>query len=158
MYEAVHRRIGEADLFIGAAAVADYQAADVSRGKIKKSTEELSIRLTRNPDILASVANLADRPFTVGFAAETGNLREYALGKLEQKNLDMIVANLVGDGRGFESDRNAVEVYWKGGEQSLPDNDKMSLARDLAELIGNRFETTLQDETKPELPTIAVRD
>ena len=158
MYEAVHKRIGEADVFIGAAAVADYQAADVSDAKIKKSEEDLSIKLVRNPDILASVAALAERPFTVGFAAETGNLREYAIGKLEKKNLDMIVANLVGAGRGFETDRNAVEVFWDRGEQSFPENDKMTLARELADLIGARFAATQQEDSKPELPTIAVRD
>ena len=158
MYAAVHQRISEADVFVAAAAVADYQAADVSAGKIKKTAEDLSIRLTRNPDILASVASLAEPPFTVGFAAETSNLRGYALGKLEKKNLDMIVANLVGKGRGFETDRNAVEVYWKGGEQSFPDNDKITLARDLAELIGRQYDARAQEETEPELPTIAVRD
>ena len=73
-------------------------------------------------------------------------------------DIDSLVANLVGSGRGFETDRNAVEVIWGGGEQTFPDNDKMSLARELADLIGARFAASQQEDTKPELPTIAVRD
>ena len=75
---------------------------------------------------------MSDRPFTVGFAAETENLREYALGKLEKKNLNMIVANLVGPSLGFESDDNAVDVYWQDGEMSFPMTEKGKLARALS--------------------------
>lgn len=158
MHAAVHERVGAVDIFIGAAAVADYRAVDIKPGKMKKTSETLTVELTPNPDILASVATIDDGPFTVGFAAETENLREYALGKLESKKLDMIVANLVGEGRGFESDRNAVEVYWRGGERAFEEDEKTSLAADLVELIANKYRSATHDETKPELPVIAIRD
>ncbi|MDH4072388.1 MAG: bifunctional phosphopantothenoylcysteine decarboxylase/phosphopantothenate--cysteine ligase CoaBC [Gammaproteobacteria bacterium] len=158
MYEAVLGRIDGADIFIGAAAVADYRAADVRPDKIKKSADEIAISLVRNPDILASVAALGNRPFTVGFAAETARLREYALLKLEKKNLDMIVANLVGRDRGFETDRNAVDVYWKGGERSFPESEKRKLADGIIALVGERYAASRHEDTRPELPALASRD
>jgi len=138
MHAAVHAHLDGVDIFIGAAAVSDYRAADTSREKIKKSGGDLSIALAQNADILASVAALPDGPFTVGFAAETTHLREYALAKLEKKRADMIVANLVGKDLGFETDDNAVDVYWEDGEQSFPKKDKAMLARDLTTLIAAR--------------------
>ena len=96
MFAGTHKRIDGIDIFIAAAAVADYSAARTAKKKIKKSEQEISIAFTRTPDILASVAKLETGPFTVGFAAETEKLREYARSKLENKNLDMIIANLVG--------------------------------------------------------------
>ena len=158
MYDAVHEDVASVDIFIGAAAVADYQAAEVRSGKIKKRADnaEMLLRLVRNPDIVASVAALERRPFTVGFAAETERLREYALGKLTAKNLDMIVANLVGAGRGFEADDNTVEVFWKGGERAFPTMDKRSLADELVSLITERF---LQSrESAHGVPVLAIRD
>ncbi len=158
LFAAVHDNLEGVQIFIGAAAVADYHAASASAGKIKKTAGEMSLDLVKTPDILASVARLSDRPFTVGFAAETENLREYALGKLEKKNLNMIVANLVGPGLGFETDRNAVDVYWRDGEMSFPLTDKEELASALVELIASNYEQTLHAETQTELPVIAVRD
>jgi len=158
MQAAVQSHVNEADIFIGAAAVSDYRVADVREEKIKKSEENISLTLEKNPDILSSVAALRKGPFTVGFAAETQRLREYALGKLEAKRVDMIVANLVGADRGFEADDNAVDVYWKGGEQSFSKRDKIILARELAALIAKRYAESRHDETKPELPTLAARD
>jgi len=158
MFEAVHTRVGDADIFIAAAAVADYRAADVRSEKIKKSADELAIGLVQNPDILASVAALEARPFTVGFAAETDRLREYAIAKLEQKRLDMIVANLVGRDRGFETERNAVDVYWQGGERSFAETAKRRLADDIIALVAERYAATRHEATRPELPALASRD
>ena len=140
MYEATHKYIGGADIFIGAAAVSDYRPADMQQQKIKKNDDTMSIELVRSEDILASVAALDDRPFTVGFAAETEKLKEHALGKLERKRLDMIVANQVGGGKGFDADQNAASVFWKDGEQQFEITDKTELALDLLKLIAERFE------------------
>jgi len=158
MYVATQDRIAEVDIFIAAAAVADYYPADVQPDKIKKSAEEMSIDLIRSPDILASVAKINGGPFTVGFAAETENLREYALGKLKAKNLDMIVANKVGKNLGFDSDDNAVEVLWSGGEQSFPLGAKATLAHGLVKLIAERYNTQLGSATKTDVPAMAIRD
>jgi phosphopantothenoylcysteine decarboxylase/phosphopantothenate--cysteine ligase len=139
MFDAVHERIDNVDIFISAAAVADYRPAEVGANKIKKSSDEMTVGLVKAPDILRSVAGLDDAPFTVGFAAETERLREYATGKMKDKNLDMIVANLVGDGRGFNQDSNAVDVFWRTGDQSFALTSKQDLARDLVELIAERY-------------------
>lgn len=158
LFAAVHENLDGVHVFIGAAAVADYHAAAAKAGKIKKTASKMSLDLVKTPDVLASVAKLSDRPFTVGFAAETENLREYALGKLEKKNLNMIVANLVGPNLGFETDNNAVDVYWRGGEMSFPMTEKDKLADALIELIASHYEQAINAETQTELPAIAVRD
>jgi len=158
MFAATHAHIDGVDIFISAAAVADYYPADLKAQKIKKSAGELSIDLVRSPDILASVAKLESGPFTVGFAAETENLREYAMAKLQKKNLHMIVANKVGSNVGFEVDDNAVEVYWCGGEQTFPLAAKSVLARRLVQLIAERYFDTIGSATRADLPAIAVRD
>jgi phosphopantothenoylcysteine decarboxylase/phosphopantothenate--cysteine ligase len=158
MFAAVHKRIDEVDVFIAAAAVADYHPAEEQTTKIKKSARELSVNLVRNPDILASVARLHDGPFTVGFAAETENLADYARDKMDRKQLNMIVANLVGKDRGFEVDQNAVEVFWRGGQQSFPLAEKRQLAQDLIALIAKRYEENFGADTQTELPAIMVRD
>jgi phosphopantothenoylcysteine decarboxylase/phosphopantothenate--cysteine ligase len=158
MFAATHDRIEDIDIFIAAAAVADYGAAKVTEHKIKKSEEEMSIDLVRTPDILASVAELKDGPFTVGFAAETRDLRKYARSKLEQKNLDMIVANQVGDGRGFDRDENTVEVLWTDGEQPFPTMDKKKLAIQLMALIAERYRKHSGDGKRGKLQAVAVRD
>lgn len=139
MYDTTHACIDDADLFIAAAAVADYRPAELKEQKIKKKDESMSIDLVRCPDILASVAALEAGPFTVGFAAETENLDNYARGKLENKNLDMIIANRVGDNCGFDCDDNTVKVFWRDGEQHFPEARKTELARDLIELITRRY-------------------
>jgi phosphopantothenoylcysteine decarboxylase/phosphopantothenate--cysteine ligase len=154
MFAATHEHIDEVDIFIAAAAVADYSAAAVSDNKIKKAQPEMSIDLARTHDILASVAKLENGPFTVGFAAETEKLRDYARSKLEKKKLDMIIANQVGKNRGFERDDNAVEVFWGGGEQSFPMMAKTELAIVLVDLIASRY---LQ-KSDSEIPAVAVRD
>ncbi len=137
MREAVLDAVSGQDLFVGCAAVADYRPERREDTKIKKSSDILELRMRRNPDILAEVAALPDGPFTVGFAAETGGLLQYARRKLEVKGVDMIAANRVGEGAGFEVDQNALEVIWKGGRQSLPFQDKATLAQRLVELIAS---------------------
>jgi len=158
LHAAVHRHIGEVDVFIGAAAVSDYRPAKIEPNKIKKMRTELRIDLVRSPDILASVADLTDRPFTVGFAAETEKLREHALQKLEQKKLDMIIANQVGRGVGFDRDENAVDVYWKNGNKSFPISAKAVLAVDLIELIAERYAASYGADTQTGLSAVAIRD
>lgn len=140
MHAAVMERVSDCDLFVAAAAVADYRPADPAAGKIKKSESELTVRLVRNPDILAEVAARSARPFTVGFAAETDKVEEYALGKLRDKGLDLIAANLVGGPQGgFERDENALVVLWQNGRLELPMMPKTELATRLAETIAKRY-------------------
>jgi len=142
MGQVVLDKIGQQHILIGSAAVADYVPSSACTGKIKKSDETLTIGLTPGIDIMRAVGNLATRPFTVGFAAETENLERYAEDKRQRKNMDMIAANLVGrDDRGFEVDDNELLVLWDGGQQKLPFNHKNKIARQLLELIGSRFNT-----------------
>lgn len=140
MHAEVLSRASSCDIFISVAAVADYRVAEIKNSKIKKTSDDMTLALTRNPDILADVASHRDKPFCVGFAAETEELKKYARGKLCRKNLDMIVANLVGGKTGFNSDTNAVEVYWaESGEATFSARKKESLAVDLVKLISTRF-------------------
>ena len=128
-----------AQLFVGTAAVADYRVEAPAGEKIKKTGEHLSLSLTRNPDILATVRAARPDLFMVGFAAETEKLVEHARGKLERKQLDLVAANWVGNGRAFDRDDNALHLVWKDGEQELPQADKADLARDLARIIADRY-------------------
>ncbi|WP_428773721.1 bifunctional phosphopantothenoylcysteine decarboxylase/phosphopantothenate--cysteine ligase CoaBC [Vibrio sp.] len=142
MYQAVMANAGQHQVFIACAAVADYRPADIAEQKIKKTddTDAMTVTMVKNPDIVASVAAMANqRPFTVGFAAETQDVAHYAKGKLAKKNLDMICANDVSvAGQGFNSDQNAVTVYWKDGEQSLTLASKHELALQIMTLIAKR--------------------
>lgn len=136
MLDAVMDNVDKKDIFIGCAAVADYRVSDIADCKIKKSAEEMQLALVRNPDILATVASLATRPFVVGFAAETHDVEAYARDKLKRKNLNMIAANDVSvAGLGFNADANALRVFWPQGSQDLPATDKLTLARQLLSLI-----------------------
>ena len=141
MYDATHANIAGVDIFIGVAAVSDYRPAEASTQKIKKHDEKMQIDMVRSKDILASVAALEHAPFTVGFAAETENLHDYALGKLKDKRLDMIVANQVGRDSGFDSDENTVCVYTADGHQAFDTAAKPELARDLIGAIAERYES-----------------
>ena len=142
MHEAVMERARQADIFIATAAVADYRAAHFAEQKIKKTRDALTLELVRNPDILADVAALrSHRPFTVGFAAETHDVLQYAEDKRRRKNLDMIAANQVGvEGSGFESEQNELHVLWEGGERVLPLADKTLLGQQLIALIAERYQ------------------
>ena len=140
MCQAALKSAVENQIFIGCAAVADYRLAEVSTQKIKKSGEELSLKLIRNPDIIAAVAQLSEnRPFTVGFAAETQNLADYAQDKLQRKNLDMICANDVSGGQAFNTDENMLQLFWKTGGKTLSLKSKTDLARELATEIVARY-------------------
>jgi len=141
MYEEVMGRVSKQDIFIAAAAVADYRPQAESVQKIKKQMEEISLSLVRTADILATVAALPAPPFTVGFAAETEALAEHARAKLRRKSLDMIVANQVGQvGSGFDSDDNELQVFWGNGEAAFPLAAKITLARKLMGLIAERYD------------------
>ncbi|TAN53957.1 MAG: bifunctional phosphopantothenoylcysteine decarboxylase/phosphopantothenate--cysteine ligase CoaBC [Methylococcaceae bacterium] len=139
MMQAVMARAAAHAIYIGAAAVADYAPQQAGPGKIKKTAATLSLELHKTQDILAAVAALPDKPFTVGFAAETHDLENYARAKLSAKNLDMVAANWVGQNLGFDRDENALEVYWPGGHRQLPTAPKPALAADLLRLIAERF-------------------
>jgi phosphopantothenoylcysteine decarboxylase/phosphopantothenate--cysteine ligase len=140
MHTAVFEKIENCDIFIGAAAVADYRPVVCGGEKIKKNAEQITLTLQKNPDILADVAASKNPPFTVGFAAETNELEHYARDKLTRKKLNMIAANWVGrDEGGFERDENALDVFWQEGQKTLPMTDKSKLARQLIVLISERF-------------------
>ena len=157
MFAATHEHIQGVDIFVAAAAVSDYRPETEAQNKIKKVKPTMQLNLVKSPDTLASVAKMADGPFTIGFAAETEQLRKYALGKLDSKNLDMIIANKVGVDRGFDSDVNTVEVYWRGGEQIFPTAAKSELAEDLIRLIADRYDVAETDKSDDKWPR-AVRD
>lgn len=128
------------DIFVGCAAVADYRPGDVAAQKIKKQGERITLTLVRNPDIVSEIAAAPEAPFTVGFAAETQNLREHALEKLRRKRLQMIIANSVGTpGTGFNSDQNAALLLWSGGERDIPLCSKDTLAREIIGEIAARY-------------------
>lgn len=139
MHDAVHAHLTDTDIFIAVAAVADYRPAQAAPEKIKKTGEHLTLELVRTPDILASVAALKHRPFTVGFAAETENLEQQARRKLEAKKLDLVAANLVGPGLGFAADENALLLVEAGGAIELPLMPKAKLARALISHIAARY-------------------
>ncbi len=158
MYDATHDVIDKADIFIAAAAVADYRPKSAPAQKIKKDHESTSIELVRCPDILASIAALDAAPFTVGFAAETENVERYAREKLENKRLDMIAANQVGDDKGFDRDDNTLTVLWKDGSRRFATASKTELARDLVELVAQRFYAARGADTEPRLTVINISD
>ena len=122
MEAAVQAGAQQQHIFIGCAAVADYRAAVIAEDKIKKQGDELTIKMVKNPDIVAGVAALkSHRPYVVGFAAETNNVEEYARQKRARKNLDLICANDVSQpNQGFNSDSNALHLFWQDGEKRLP--------------------------------------
>jgi phosphopantothenoylcysteine decarboxylase / phosphopantothenate---cysteine ligase len=136
MLDAVQRELPGCAVLVATAAVADYRPVNVAGSKIKKRTENLTLEMTRTADILAAVAALPDRPFVVGFAAETDAVEQHAREKLERKNLDMIAANEVGTGKAFDCEDNALLVLWRGGGRAeLARAPKPELARALVALI-----------------------
>jgi phosphopantothenoylcysteine decarboxylase/phosphopantothenate--cysteine ligase len=140
MHAACMARAAETDLFIGVAAVADFRPADVMNHKIKKGdAQDVSLTLVRNPDILADIAALPDAPFTVGFAAETENLAEYAQAKLREKGVQMIAANHVSANEGFEAEDNALTLFTAQGHEELPRAPKTELARQLIQRIALHY-------------------
>ncbi|PXY90692.1 bifunctional phosphopantothenoylcysteine decarboxylase/phosphopantothenate--cysteine ligase CoaBC [Gilliamella apis] len=151
MYDEALVLAKKSTIFISCAAVADYRAETIAKNKIKKTDDsnELVIKLVKNPDIVASIAGLKEyRPFVVGFAAETNDVKAYALKKLTTKNLDLICANDVSDQNiGFNSDQNALTLYWQNGEQTLPLSSKQKLAKQLLQAVITRYKAS-HDEKK----------
>lgn len=140
MHDAVMAEVAGADIFIGTAAVADYRPTTPYDIKIKKVSDNLELRMERTVDILAAVAQRPDRPFTVGFAAETNDVEKHALVKLERKHLDLIAANEVGDAKCFEQDDNALTLLWPGGGRlELGAAPKTELARKLLDVVSARY-------------------
>ncbi|EOW6803301.1 bifunctional phosphopantothenoylcysteine decarboxylase/phosphopantothenate--cysteine ligase CoaBC [Cronobacter muytjensii] len=142
MEAAVQQRAAQQHIFIGCAAVADYRAETISSEKIKKQGDELTLKMVKNPDIVAGVAALVEnRPYVVGFAAETNNVEEYARQKRLRKNLDLICANDVSQaGQGFNSDTNALHLFWQEGDKVLPLERKALLGQRLLDEIVTRYD------------------
>jgi len=143
MFAAVKNHLEHTDIFIAAAAVADYRPDNSANNKIKKTNSSMQIEMQQNPDILANVAS-DPNIFCVGFAAETENLVDNAKSKLNNKNLDMIIANQVGKDRqgnyqGFHSDLNKLIVITPNSQQELAENDKNHLSKELIQLIAEAY-------------------
>lgn len=143
MYQTVNEQLESGcDIFIAAAAVADYRAAKQETNKIKKQGDNMAIDLVKNPDIVAAVASSPSPPFTVGFAAETNNVLAYAQTKLDRKKLDMIIANDVSlPGIGFNSDENEVMVISSSGVETIQQQAKTTLATEIVALIMREYNT-----------------
>ncbi|WP_026376523.1 bifunctional phosphopantothenoylcysteine decarboxylase/phosphopantothenate--cysteine ligase CoaBC [Aestuariibacter salexigens] len=131
----------DTDIFIGCAAVADYRPQQVADQKIKKTEDKLTLTFIKNPDILNEVSSHEQRPFCVGFAAETQDVARYARDKMARKRLDMIAANDVSQAEiGFNADNNSLHVFWPEGEHVIPTADKQSVAHALLLLINERYQ------------------
>ncbi|WP_100657579.1 bifunctional phosphopantothenoylcysteine decarboxylase/phosphopantothenate--cysteine ligase CoaBC [Alteromonas flava] len=146
MHAAVMQAVKQCDVFIATAAVADYRCESIADQKIKKNSDELTLTFVKNPDILSDVASLQTPPFTLGFAAETHELEHYAQNKLRNKKLDMIAANDVSNADiGFNSDQNALHVFWSDGDQKLTTAPKHIVAQQLIALLASQYK--LKQET-----------
>jgi phosphopantothenoylcysteine decarboxylase/phosphopantothenate--cysteine ligase len=140
MRDAVIDRVAQVDIFIACAAVSDYRVEQVAAQKIKKSRKKTKLELVPNPDIVSEVTGLKNRPFTLGFAAETEKVEQHAREKLQRKNLDMIAANLVGaEQTGFETETNELIVIWPDGQRLLTLNDKNEIAKQLIDLVAEHY-------------------
>jgi phosphopantothenoylcysteine decarboxylase/phosphopantothenate--cysteine ligase len=147
MRHAVMEKIAAVDIFIATAAVADYRPREAAAGKLKKAAPDMTLLLELNPDILAAVAAIPGGPFTVGFAAETGDVEARAAEKLRAKRLDMIAANEVGSGMGFDAEDNALHVLWEGGSTRLARTRKDRLARQLLAVVATHYHGTHNGES-----------
>lgn len=139
MLAAVLRELPGTDIFISTAAVADYRPAQAAEQKIKKTAPTVELSMERTTDVLATVAARADRPFVVGFAAETEAVEQNARSKLMKKNLDMIAANEVGHDKAFDCEENELIVLGRNGRHQLPRADKVTLARGFMALVAVDF-------------------
>lgn len=142
MHDTVQAKIAGQHIFISCAAVADYRAATIADAKIKKQGDEITIKMVKNPDIVAAVAALTERrPYVVGFAAETNNVEEYARQKRASKKLDLICANDVSHSEsGFNSDNNSLHLFWEEGDKVLPFAPKVRLGHLLLDEIVIRYD------------------
>ena len=145
MLAAVQREVAQANIFISTAAVADYRPARPAEQKIKKTSDRLQLDMERTVDVLATVAARPERPFVVGFAAETESVEQNARGKLLNKNLDMIAANEVGHTKGFDCEDNHLVVLWRNTRQDLGSGPKLILARELVRLIAESYTASLAE-------------
>lgn len=148
MYQHAIQSAEQNQIFIGCAAVADYRVEQIAEQKIKKipGNDEMVLKLVKNRDILATVANLMEnRPFVVGFAAETQNVEQYAKDKLQRKNLDMICANDVSGGQVFNSEQNELQLFWQNGQERLALKHKSDLAKQLVDKIIVRYKWKLEE-------------
>ncbi len=145
MHDAVMSDINQQDIFIACAAVADYRPETIAKQKIKKTnSDEMIVRMVKNPDIVASVAALKNSPFTVGFAAETQDVEHYARDKMQRKNLAMIAANDVSQsGQGFNAEDNALTVFWPQGSAQIALANKQDVAAQLLQLIATQFNANI---------------
>jgi phosphopantothenoylcysteine decarboxylase/phosphopantothenate--cysteine ligase len=148
MFAATLGQIGDVDIYIGAAAISDYRPEPATQ-KIKKLTERLTLDMLKSPDLLATVAARSPGPFTVGFAAETERLEEYARQKLEAKRPDMIVANQVGAKLGFDEDENSVLILWRDGQEAFGRMAKYDLARRIIAVVASRFTVARDSRVTP---------
>jgi len=139
MLNAVLGEVDRADIFISTAAVADYRPANAAEQKIKKTSDRMDLSMERTADVLATVAARPNRPFVVGFAAETESVEQHARGKLLKKNLDMIAANEVGHDKAFDCEDNELIVLWRAGRRDLARASKATLARQLVALIAESY-------------------
>ncbi len=140
MLDVVLHEVAGVDIFISTAAVADYRPTRAAGQKIKKTSDTMDLSMERTVDVLATVAARSDRPFVVGFAAETESVEQHARGKLLRKNLDMIAANEVGEAKAFDCDENQLIVLWRTGRRELGKASKLALARELVALIAQSLE------------------
>jgi phosphopantothenoylcysteine decarboxylase/phosphopantothenate--cysteine ligase len=139
MLEASLLQAPDSDIFIGVAAVADYRPADLATQKIKKSSDTMQLTLVKTPDVISTIAALAQRPFTVGFAAETENINHNGQAKLTRKKLDLLFANDANDTLG--SDNTTATAMWTKGQETLGPGSKRSVALQMLKLIRARFDT-----------------
>ncbi|MGH7169048.1 MAG: bifunctional phosphopantothenoylcysteine decarboxylase/phosphopantothenate--cysteine ligase CoaBC [Gemmataceae bacterium] len=139
MFDAAMAAAQDAHIFVGTAAVADYRPVAAADQKIKKNDSAMTLALERTGDILTAVRGAHPELFMVGFAAETDKLAEHARGKLKNKKLDLVAANLVGNGRAFDRDDNALHLFWADGDRELAPASKTDLARELAQVIAQRY-------------------
>ncbi|HEX5637538.1 MAG TPA: bifunctional phosphopantothenoylcysteine decarboxylase/phosphopantothenate--cysteine ligase CoaBC [Gammaproteobacteria bacterium] len=149
MHQAVMQHIASQNIFIACAAVADYRPAQSQPQKIKKTADKLQIDLVKNPDILGEVASMSQPPFCIGFAAETENLRQHAQQKLSAKKLHMIAANDVSSqDSGFNSEFNALHIFWPDGDVQLEKASKPQIARQMISLVAQHYS---QNQTQKKL-------
>jgi phosphopantothenoylcysteine decarboxylase/phosphopantothenate--cysteine ligase len=140
MHQQALNQANACSTFVACAAVADYRVTDVATEKIKKNNDNMQLELVKNPDIVADIAQLTDKPFIVGFAAETQNVEHYARGKLMRKNLALIAANDVAkSGQGFNSDDNALTLFSAIEKIEIPLANKQLVAKKLVSLINQHY-------------------
>jgi phosphopantothenoylcysteine decarboxylase/phosphopantothenate--cysteine ligase len=140
MYESVMQNINDQDIFIACAAVCDYRVKEVSKEKIKRSSDNKNIELVPNKDILADVCKMNNRPLSIGFAAETEKLMRNAKKKLDNKGCDLIILNDVSKkDSGFENDENEVVILSRKLEINIAKNTKQKIGRKIVEIVCDKF-------------------